>query len=146
MNSVQFTQIPHAGSPDSTYRYRYAYGISISIQATGTFYWFDFNELIMTITSSLVLISLPGVIVQLIALYAAGRISRIYAAVAVEKFSIVNRFGGLCARLLGYASNFKAIAKQLDDGSYEMNTATLDLKLREVLDDQLHEGKNGEPA
>mmetsp|Transcript_94579 Transcript_94579/g.147908 ORF Transcript_94579/g.147908 Transcript_94579/m.147908 type:complete len:568 (-) Transcript_94579:55-1758(-) len=145
MNSVQFTEIPHAGSPGSTYRYRYAYGVSVSMQATGTFYWFDLNALILTITSSLVLISIPGTIVQIIALYAAGRISKIYCAVAIETFSIVDRFGGLCARLLGYATNFNAIAKKVP-GSDELilDTDTLDHRLREVLADQMQKGTDAD--
>lgn len=133
-NAVAYSMLPTPTTVDSKYRYRYTYGVSVSVQASGSFAWFDFNALILVLTSSVVILSLPGTIMQMIAMYLVGRLSKVYSAIAVEKFSIVGRFHGLSARLMGHANNFLGITNQ-ESGSikFGITLEVLCQRMKEVL-------------
>jgi len=137
-NAIAYTQVPTLESANSSFRSRYQIGISVSLQASGSFNWFDLNALVLIITSSLVLLKLPGTIVQVLATKCVGRLSKIYTAVAVESFSIVDRFHGLCARLLGHKMSYEAITA--GKGNSPMKQETLLANLTEVLADEAKAG------
>jgi len=137
-NAIAWTQVPTMYNPDSSFRSRYQFGISVSLQASGSFKWFDLNALVLIITSSLVLLKLPGTIVQLLATNCVGRLSKIYSAVAVESFSIVDRFHGLAARLLGHKMSYEALTA--DKGKGKFSQETMLENLTEVLADQTEAG------
>jgi len=137
-NAIAWTQVPTMYNPDSSFRSRYQFGISVSLQASGSFNWFDLNALVLIITSSLVLLKLPGTIVQLLATKCVGRLSKIYSAVAVESFSIVDRFHGLAARLLGHKMSYEALTA--DKGKGKFSQETMLENLTEVLADEAAAG------
>lgn len=109
MNTVAYTLLPTATDKTSIYRTRYAFGVSVSVQSSGTFQWFDFSALLLIFSSSVVLLSLPTKIIQFVALSLLGRASKIYSAIAVEEFKLVDRLHGVCARLLGSKASFEAL-------------------------------------
>jgi hypothetical protein len=135
--NVQFQQLPHAGVETQIYRYRYMFGLSISVSATGEFAWLDFKKLVQVITASLVLLSLPNNIILIVALYLAGRLSRIYSFVSQQTFSIVDEFPGLCSRVLGYASNHETLCSEVKvmqkDGSSVTRSGLDNAKLMESM-------------
>jgi len=138
-NAIAYSQVPTLYSAASSFRSRYQFGISVSLQASGSFNWFDLNALVLIITSSLVLLKLPGTIVQLLATKAVGRLSKIYTAVAVESFSIVDRFHGLAARLLGHKMSYEQLTKEGKDKG-GMKEETLLENLTEVLAEEKKSG------
>jgi len=136
--AIAFTQVPDLYNATSSFRNRYQFGISISLQSSGNFLWFDLNALILVITSSLVLLALPGTVVQFLATTCVGRVSTIYAAVATESFSIVESFHGLCARLLGHKMSYEALTAGKGKSTLKQE-ALLD-NLKEVMEEEITAG------
>jgi len=136
--AIAYTQVPTLYDSSSSFRARYQFGISVSLQSSGTFLWFDLNALVLIITSSLVLLALPGTIVQFMATNCVGRLSKIYGAVAVESFNIVERFHGLCARLLGHKMSYEALTA--GKGKATLKQEGLLDNLTEVLEDEIKAG------
>lgn len=135
-NAMDYTLLPTAIDDTRSFRYRYGMGISVSVQARGSFKFFDYNALLLVITSSVVLLSVPGTIMGFIAMYAVGRLSKVYSALAVENFAIVDRFHCVCARLLGYKSSFN----MLTNGTMMLSADDLDANLQDVLKSEIDSG------
>jgi len=138
---VQYTTLPTATDRSSTYRMRYAYGITVHVQTLGVFQWADFNAVVHAIASAVVLLSLPGLIIQMISLYVVGRLSKIYRAVAIEEFNLVDRFHCVCARLLGYKACFDTLSEDPGAGSErELSMETLEKNLNAVVQEEKQAG------
>jgi hypothetical protein len=105
--SVAYTLLPSPQAPfDQIYRRRYNYGIGVTISATGEFKFTDFTTIILIITSSLVILSLPQTMITFLTMNGVGRLSKIYSANATERFGILDRLHCVCARTLGWKTMF----------------------------------------
>lgn len=132
-NTVAYTSLPSPRNPnDQIYRSRYASVIGISISSTGVFKFIDFNAVILVVTSSLVLLAMPQTITTLVALYAVGRLSKIYAATATERFGIVDRLHCVCARILGWKKTYDLMT----EGSGKLTADDLQKELQTILKDE----------
>merc|ERR1712032_1744077 len=119
-----------------SYRTRYSYGVSVHVHASGSFHFFDYNAMLLVISSSIVFLSLPNTIMRFIALFFVGGLSRIYTSVACETFDLVKRLHCVCARLLGYKEWFHSLTEQKD----KLREEALKSNMIEVLQEEQNSG------
>merc|ERR1712039_428613 len=104
------------------------------------FKYVNYEGIMGAIINSLVLLTLPGYIMQFVSLYAIGGLSKIYRRVAIERFRIADRVHSLTARLLAQSGSFRTLTGQFEKVERGMTTSEMVRYIREVFDQQIEEG------
>lgn len=86
------------------------HGLHIFIAKGGIFAYPSFSEAVNCIVDFVVLISLPKLIVFLIATYLLGRTSKIYSQAMTTRFDIFEEAAAAASRLMTYSVDFKRFA------------------------------------
>lgn len=146
-NAMQSTESAQFDKMDarqgSRSRFRWSQGVSFRFQKGGSFSYFDFRVLLTTIVSAVVLFGVPITIVNLVALYGIGLISRIYRNVLRQNFDATGEVPGFFARMMLHNAGFRDLTNQQSVVAEElapMPTAIIDRKLRECFKADLEAG------
>lgn len=104
------------GSMNSTVRSDFwflqqQYGVRLkSVGSSGQFRAFHPGSMVMRVVAMLVLLRIPGGVVEFIALYCLGQLSVIYSKATIHNCHIKEQCGAAAVRVLQHASNFLQLA------------------------------------
>lgn len=93
-------------------RGRYTYGVTVAVEKTGEFEYFDWAELFNSLMNSLVVFTIPLMVVNCLALQCIGTTSKIYRNLLEPTFSILNQFHSMAAGMMVGASTFRSLTGQ----------------------------------
>ena len=110
------------GAPDGYYQDMYKYGILFDIQQTGLVGELDPVFIILTLTSGLVLLGVAGTIVNLLAKFGLGDLSKTYKSFIQEECDIQLEAARYTAQSIVASRAFKVADK---DGEGQLNFAEL---------------------
>jgi len=109
--SMAYTQVPQPVNGPGEYRTRKAYGVRLHTRTLGKFTKFDYMALINAFVNGLVLLSLPGVIVQFLALYGMGLMSKIYSRAVKQQLKLSRECAGSSVRMTAAAAAFQQLTE-----------------------------------
>jgi len=125
-------------------RLRRAHGVSFDVHVVGHIYTFNWFNLVRGCVDMLVLMQIPSVLVQFVAMYLMGVTSEIYRHTARTKLNIFGKFHNLVAKLMlgevafrGLLSNFSSPIEDLDC----LTPQLLLSRLKDVFSDLCRTGK-----
>eukprot|EP00931_Biecheleriopsis_adriatica_P004983 TRINITY_DN106563_c0_g1_i1.p1 TRINITY_DN106563_c0_g1~~TRINITY_DN106563_c0_g1_i1.p1 ORF type:complete len:888 (-),score=129.42 TRINITY_DN106563_c0_g1_i1:62-2656(-) len=128
---------------ESLVRDEYTYGVVVEAVGGGNMEYFNLTLLLTAIINMVVVLSLPGIVIQFIALYLIGLLSKVYKASACEILSISKKIMGICSRLSGYSASFRVMTHQLEGAAADLKGITLSglqRTLKDILSSEMAAG------
>jgi len=136
VNTMQYNQLPQPGQTEISYRQRKSYGVAFKFEAKGAFDHVDPAGFMTLFVNALVLLTLPGKVIALLAVMCVGSLSAIYNRAQTETLDLEARFHGHMSRTMGYVQTFKAMSGV--DG--KLSRKEFDAGTQEIFQDELKDG------
>jgi len=115
-----YTERPGPKRRRTAYTYRYSQGVTVQIHVSGSFGFFDAPKLLNGLVSVIVLLGVPTIFIQFVAIFLLGLLSEIYYNAQRQVLNIYEAFHGISSRMMVSSIGFRGLTNQWRKRSHNM--------------------------